>query len=69
MECVSLVYLYRNDPDAPIEVSMSVMKKLIEEGNIKYVGLYACPSNMLRRAYKVEPVGNLNGIPRLVPWD
>lgn len=56
IDCIDLFYMHRIDPNTPIEVSMSEMKKLVEEGKIKYVGLSECSSSTLRRACKVHPV-------------
>lgn len=56
IDCIDLFYMHRIDPNTPIEMSMSEMKKLVEEGKVKYVGLSECSSNTLRRACKVHPV-------------
>jgi aryl-alcohol dehydrogenase-like predicted oxidoreductase len=42
--------------DVSIEDMMTTMKKMVEEGKIKYVGLSECTPNELRRAHAVHPV-------------
>lgn len=56
VDCIDLFYLHRIDQKVPIEKSMLEMKKLVEEGKIKYVGLSECSASTLRRAHKVHPV-------------
>lgn len=59
IDCIDLFQMHRIDTNTPIEVSMSEMKKLVEEGKIKYVGLSECSSDTLRRACKVHPVSTI----------
>ena len=35
---------------------MGVLKELVQEGKIKYIGLSECSSDTLRRAYAVHPI-------------
>jgi aryl-alcohol dehydrogenase-like predicted oxidoreductase len=35
---------------------MNEMKKLVEEGKIKYVGLSECSADTIRRAHKIHPI-------------
>lgn len=56
VDCIDVFYLHRIDPDTPIEVSMLELKKLVNEGKIKYIGLSECSSTTLRRACKIHPV-------------
>jgi len=53
---IDLYYQHRMDPDTPIEETMRVLKDLIAEGKIKYVGLSECTPEELRRAHAVCPV-------------
>lgn len=53
---IDLFYLHRIDQDIPIEISMLEMKKLAEEGKIRYVGLSECSAETIRRAHKVFPL-------------
>lgn len=53
---IDLYYMHRMDPTTPIEETMHELKRLVEEGKIKYVGLSECTSEELRRAHAVHPV-------------
>ncbi|KAG9405622.1 hypothetical protein AC1031_003529 [Aphanomyces cochlioides] len=53
---IDLYYMHRMDPDTPIEETMAVLKSLVEEGKIKYIGLSECTPGELRRAHAVHPV-------------
>jgi len=53
---VDLYYMHRMDPDTPIEETMAVLKSLVEEGKIRFIGLSECTPSELRRAYAVHPV-------------
>lgn len=48
--------MHRMDPDTPIEETMRVLKSLVEEGVIRYIGLSECTPNELRRAHAVHPI-------------
>jgi aryl-alcohol dehydrogenase-like predicted oxidoreductase len=48
--------VHRIDKNVPIEETMSVLKELVQEGKIKYIGLSECSSDTLRRAHAVHPV-------------
>ncbi len=56
VDCIDLFYLHRIDQSIPIEVPMHEMKKLVEEGKIKYVGLSECSADTIRRAHKIHPI-------------
>ena len=56
MSYIDLYYIHRIDTTVPIEETMEEMKKLKEEGKIKYVGLSEASSNTIRRAHKVVPI-------------
>ncbi|CAF1157733.1 unnamed protein product [Adineta steineri] len=53
---VDLYYVHRIDSKVPIEETMSVLKELVEQGKIKYIGLSECSSDTIRRAYKIHPI-------------
>ena len=53
---VDLYYVHRLDRVTPIEKTVEEMKKLKQEGKIKYLGLSECSSESLRRACKVEHI-------------
>lgn len=56
VDCLDLFYLHRIDQNIPIEVTMQEIKKLAQEGKIKYVGLSECSAKTLHRAHKIHPV-------------
>lgn len=53
---IDLYYQHRMDPNTPIEETMTVLKSLVEEGKIRYVGLSECTAEELRRAHAVHPI-------------
>ncbi|KAL1825680.1 hypothetical protein ACET3Z_012458 [Daucus carota] len=56
VECIDLYYIHRIDIRVPIEVTMGELKKLVEEGKIKYIGLSEASANTIRRAHVVHPI-------------
>lgn len=56
VDYLDLFYMHRIDPNTPIEISMSEMKKLVQEGKVKYVGLSECSASVIRRAHKIHPL-------------
>ncbi|XP_019179969.1 PREDICTED: auxin-induced protein PCNT115-like [Ipomoea nil] len=56
VECIDLYYQHRIDKHIPIEVTMGELKKLVEEGKIKYVGLSEASASTIRRAHAIHPV-------------
>ncbi|KAL8486948.1 hypothetical protein ACS0TY_023122 [Phlomoides rotata] len=56
IDCIDLYYVHRIDSRVPIEVTMGELKKLVEEGKIKYVGLSEASAPTIRRAHAVHPV-------------
>nr|XP_008380430.2 probable aldo-keto reductase 2 [Malus domestica] len=53
---VDLYYQHRVDTRVPIEVTVGEMKKLVEEGKIKYIGLSEASASTIRRAHAVHPI-------------
>jgi len=53
---IDLYYQHRTDPKIPIEDVVKVLKELINEGKIKYIGLSECTPDELRRAHAVHPI-------------
>ena len=51
-----LYYVHRIDQKVPIEHTMKELKKLVEEGKIKYIGLSECSAKTLERACAVHHV-------------
>ncbi|KAH6778199.1 oxidoreductase superfamily protein [Perilla frutescens var. hirtella] len=56
VDCIDLYYAHRIDTHVPIEVTMGELKKLVEEGKIKYVGLSEASVSTIRRAHAVHPI-------------
>eukprot|EP01018_Ginkgo_biloba_P009750 Gb_07745 [translate_table: standard] len=56
IDCIDLYYQHRVDVAVPIEVTMGELKKLVEEGKIKYVGLSEPSASTIRRAHAVHPI-------------
>uniref|UniRef100_A0A0D9W3J7 NADP-dependent oxidoreductase domain-containing protein n=1 Tax=Leersia perrieri TaxID=77586 RepID=A0A0D9W3J7_9ORYZ len=56
VDCVDLYYQHRIDPTVPIEITMGELKKLVEEGKIRYIGLSEASASTIRRAHAVHPI-------------
>ncbi|CAH9136521.1 unnamed protein product [Cuscuta epithymum] len=56
VHCIDLYYQHRIDTRLPIEVTMGELKKLVEEGKIKYIGLSEASASTIRRAHNVHPI-------------
>ncbi|XXG42137.1 hypothetical protein AAC387_Pa01g2476 [Persea americana] len=48
--------MHRVDISVPIEDTMGELKKLVEEGKIKYIGLSEASPDTIRRAHTVHPI-------------
>ncbi|XP_021745922.1 probable aldo-keto reductase 3 [Chenopodium quinoa] len=56
VDCIDLYYQHRVDTNVPIEITMRELKKLVEEGKIKYIGLSEASASTIRRAHAVHPI-------------
>ncbi|XP_044500622.1 probable aldo-keto reductase 1 isoform X1 [Mangifera indica] len=56
VEYIDLYYQHRIDTAVPIEDTMGELKKLVEEGKIKYIGLSEASPDTIRRAHAVHPI-------------
>ncbi|XP_077243439.1 putative aldo-keto reductase 4 [Tasmannia lanceolata] len=56
IDCIDLYYQHRVDISVPIEVTVGELKKLVEEGKIKYIGLSEASASTIRRAHAVHPI-------------
>ncbi|XP_022733173.1 probable aldo-keto reductase 2 [Durio zibethinus] len=56
VDCIDLYYQHRIDTRVPIEVTMGELKKLVEEGKVKYIGLSEASASTIRRAHAVHPI-------------
>lgn len=53
---IDLYYQHRVDPAVPIEDTVGAMKRLVEQGKVRYLGLSEAGVNTIRRAHKVHPI-------------
>ncbi|XP_048131504.1 probable aldo-keto reductase 1 isoform X3 [Rhodamnia argentea] len=56
VEYIDLYYVHRIDTSVPIEETMGELKKLVEEGKVKYIGLSEASPDTIRRAHAVHPI-------------
>ncbi|OAY44232.1 perakine reductase isoform X2 [Manihot esculenta] len=56
VDYIDLYYQHRIDPSVPIEETMGELKKLVEEGKIKYIGLSEPSPDTIKRANAVHPI-------------
>ncbi|XP_057818546.1 probable aldo-keto reductase 1 isoform X3 [Cryptomeria japonica] len=56
VEYIDLYYQHRIDTSIPIEETIGELKKLVEEGKIKYIGLSEASVDTIRRAHAVHPI-------------
>src|SRR5437879_2610252 len=52
---IDLYYQHRVDPDTPIEDTIGAMKRLVQEGKVRYLGMSEPGPQTLRRAHAVHP--------------
>ncbi|PAN29673.1 hypothetical protein PAHAL_5G243300 [Panicum hallii] len=53
---IDLYYQHRVDTTVPIEDTIGELKKLVEEGKVKYIGLSEASPDTIRRAHAVHPI-------------
>ncbi|KAH0640316.1 hypothetical protein KY290_008992 [Solanum tuberosum] len=56
VDYIDLYYQHRTDTSVPIEETMGELKKLVEEGKIKYIGLSEASVDTIKRAHAVHPI-------------
>ncbi|XP_028223719.1 probable aldo-keto reductase 1 [Glycine soja] len=56
VEYIDLYYQHRVDQTVPIEETVGELKKLVEEGKVKYIGLSEASPDTIRRAHAVYPI-------------
>ena len=59
IETIDLYYQHRVDPNLPIEETAGAMKRLVEQGKVRYLGLSEAAPATIRRAHKVHPISAL----------
>ncbi|KAJ1284346.1 hypothetical protein BS78_03G196600 [Paspalum vaginatum] len=56
VDCIDLYYQHRVDTTVPIEDTIGELKKLVEEGKVRYIGLSEASADTIRRAHAVHPI-------------
>ena len=56
IDVIDLYYQHRVDPNTPIEDTVGAMKRLVEQGKVRAIGLSEAAPGTIRRAHKVHPV-------------
>jgi aryl-alcohol dehydrogenase-like predicted oxidoreductase len=56
IEVIDLYYQHRVDPKVPIEETLGAMKRLVEQGKVRALGLSEARPATIRRAHKVHPI-------------
>jgi aryl-alcohol dehydrogenase-like predicted oxidoreductase len=56
VEAIDLYYQHRVDPNVPIEDTVGAMKRLLEQGKVRALGLSEARPETIRRAHKVHPI-------------
>ena len=56
VEVIDIYGLHRVDSTVPIEDTVGAMKKLVEEGKVRYLALSEAGPETIRRAHKVHPI-------------
>ncbi len=56
VEAIDIYGQHRMDPTVPIEDTVGAMKKLVEQGKVRYLALSEAGPQTIRRAHKVHPI-------------
>jgi aryl-alcohol dehydrogenase-like predicted oxidoreductase len=59
VDVIDLYALHRVDPQVPIEETVGAMKRLVEQGKVRHLGLSEAGSATIERAYKIHPLASL----------
>jgi aryl-alcohol dehydrogenase-like predicted oxidoreductase len=55
-DVIDLYYQHRVDPDVPVEETVGAMKRLVEQGKVRYLGMSEAAPDRIRRAHAVHPI-------------
>lgn len=55
-ETIDLYYQHRPDPNVPVEESVGAMKRLVEDGKVRFIGVSEFSVAQIRAAHAVHPV-------------
>ena len=56
---IDLYYAHRIDPQTPIEDTVGAMKRLVEVGKVRQIGLSEASAATIRKAHRVHPIAAL----------
>jgi len=56
VDVIDLYYQHRVDPSVPIEETVGAMKRLVEQGKVRFLGLSEARPETVRRAHAVHPI-------------
>jgi len=56
VDVIDIYGLHRVDPGVPIEDTVGAMKKLVEQGKVRYLALSEAGPQTIRRAHKIHPI-------------
>src|ERR671923_921081 len=56
IDVIDLYYQHRVDPKVPIEETVGAMKRLVEAGKMRRIGLSEAAPSTVRRAHRVHPI-------------
>src|SRR5689334_18818901 len=56
VDVIDLYYQHRVDPNVPIEDTVGAMKKLVEQGKVRALGLSEARPETIRRAHRIHPI-------------
>ena len=56
IEVIDLYYQHRVDSKVPIEETIGAMKRLVEAGKVRAIGLSEARPDTIRRAHKIHPI-------------
>src|SRR5207302_4630905 len=59
VDVIDLYYQHRVDPKVPIEETVGGMKRCIEQGKVRFLGLSEAAPDTVRRAHRVHPISAL----------
>jgi aryl-alcohol dehydrogenase-like predicted oxidoreductase len=59
IDVIDLYYQHRVDPTVPIEDTVGAMKRLVEQGKVRYIGLCEAAPETVRRAHRIHPLSAL----------
>jgi len=55
-DVIDLYYQHRVDPTVPVEETVGAMKRLVEQGKVRFLGLSEAAPERIRRAHAVHPI-------------